>query len=737
MILDPVLPLPLLVPLILLLAAAAGWLCRKACRSLPGKARFACILLYAAAVLAIGALLLNPGRYEKKLVSNMPVWLIASDTSASMASPSTPDAATPSRASLAAGLLKKLAAYQTPERDLRWFGIGHTASRKDDAAALADARPDADASMLASSIDQQLHSLQRQGRTVAGILLLSDGRDSRPDDARQLSIKAAGQNTPIHTVALGGNWEAPDIALSSSRTLVQAYKGTPITLTASVRNSGMGDRQLGIVLLDASGKQVERKIVDVANGKTADVAFSLESPENSSDYTIACEPVAGETRKDNNSAAVTVRAITSKIRVFMAEGSPYWDSKFLAQFLRKQEAFEVKSVHRFSQDRFYQINSGDDTSEPSPDAGIPTSTAEFLRYDIVILGKGMEHLFTPEIAEALQSYVRDHGGLLIFARGKSYGGSMPAMEPLEPFAWQHTVGGEHHLTPTPSGASEGLFGHVLPAPKDAVWKTLPGLEDVWDVDSISPDTRILATTDDGQTPLLTIRRVGMGAVACLNGEGLWKWDFYPEARRDGNIYADFWKQFLPWIQTAAEFRPGFDLSLHAERNPIETSDALRCTMSWRGIGTPGNVELQITPLSDQSSPQTVAARHEGEKNGLHRWTASLVPDKPGDYLLKAILPDQPEIPCPEIRIRVNPLPGELDNLNADREWLARLSESTGGTMLTPDSPAAAWDTVFAMPQDTQSEEEEYRPAWNRWWVLLSIGATLGLAWWIRRRHGLL
>lgn len=111
---------------------------------------------------------------------------------------------------------------------------------------------------------------------------------------------------------------------------------------------------------------------------------------------------------------------------------------------------------------------------------------------MVILGKGAERIITPARAAALHSFVRDYGGLLVFARGKSYAGRFPEMEALEPFAWKAPFPGDHQLTPSPEGVKDGLFGVVLPGTGADVWRSLPPLEDSWDVERIFPGTRVVA-----------------------------------------------------------------------------------------------------------------------------------------------------------------------------------------------------------------------------------------------------
>ena len=737
MIVNPILPLPLLVALAVLAAAAVGYAGLKSTRSFPRAARWACALLEACAVALIVLLFANPGSDEERIVSDKPVWIVAVDKSASMQAPSTSDAASPSRAAVAASTLQQLKRHATSEREIIWLapGLETTPADADELAALPST---GESSPLASLLRVSLASLQRQGRLVAGAVLVSDGIDTGTHGAEGLAMQARSQNVPIHTVATGGTWKAPDLRIDVPRPLVEVFRGAPLTLRATLRNAAMGKRQVRVRLLDSAGAECGARVLSVPDGQSVPIAFTVDQPGESDFYTIACAAEQGETRTDNNSATIAVHAVDSRIRVFMAEGAPYWDSKFLAQYLRNQPEFDVHSIHRLSDERFYALHTGDESESPETEAALPTDASAFLRYDIVILGKGMEHLLTPAATEALASWVRERGGLLIFARGKCYGGSLPAMEALEPFTWTRPAPeGEYRVLPSGEEKGFGLFGPLLPAPEDAVWRGLPSLDDVWEVALPDRQTRVLASSGDGGIPMIATRRIGLGAVACINGEGLWKWGFYPQAREQGNLYTGFWKEFLPWVQTAAEFRPGFDLSLHAARRQVEQGERIDCTLGWRGTGSPGPVEVELAACGKTAPHLTVEAAYRGEIGGLKQWSASLPADTPGNYTLRARLPEQSGIECPELAVAVTAPPGEHDRLDADRGWLLRLSESTGGRALAPETPDEDWDAVFAMPEGSVIHETAYRPAWAQWPPLALIGAALGLAWWIRRRHGLL
>lgn len=727
--LQPILPLPVLVPLVLIAAVLTGWLCAVSCRPLGRVLRGLCVLLACGATLGGAVLLLNPGHVVERPSGAAPVWLVGMDVSASMAAPVADDVAAESRAAVAARVLEQLDGV--PNREVRWVALADSAAPQESAEKLAAHPLNGTSSAVMSALAESIETLRRGGRTVAGAVLITDGRDTRPKAFMQLVARAGAADCPVHVVPLGSTWQAPDLVVTSAHPFVAAYPGVEAVLSAEVRNCRMGDRQLMAELTGANGEVLQRKTFEVPSGTTREVAFTCAA--QSGEFFIRVSPQQGESRDDNNAVRMTVRMVNSRIRVFLAEGAPYWDSKFLAQYLRGQEVFDVRSVHRLSEKRFYHINTGDDDATPAETPNMPTNAEQLSGYDIVVLGKGMERLMDAAAVQALSSWVSEQGGILVLSRGRCYGGRLDGMEALEPFVWGAAPNAaEHCLEPSSDGLSMGLFGRLLPGAEHDVWKSLPPLEDVWEVQECRPQTRVLAAAAGQNIPVLGMMRSGLGAVACLNGEGLWKWDFYPEARHHGNMYREFWRRFLPWVQTAAEFMPGFDLSLHADRSVIREGESFTCLLGWRGMSRPAAVEVQAVNLADGS----VAAQQSAVLRpsvGMPRWECTFAPLPPGEYLLRAVAGDTPS---PECRLTVRSLPTEEDNLNADAELPARVAEATGGMVLPTELTAEQLAAIFTMPEGARATEDVYCPMWAEWQVLAVIAGCLGLLWFIRRRKGL-
>lgn len=739
MIFEPVIPWGWLGVLAAACLLLFGFLLARGTRGFRPRTRILMAAAYLAGIAGILFLLANPGRKETLTVHSRPVWIVALDASSSMTAPMQSSGAGGSRADAARRDLNSIAALVPDGVDVRWAAVKDVSSIFPDAETLARAVPDGGSSALSRSLASLLEAERSEGRAPSGLILLSDGRDTDPAHLARLAREAGALGVPLHTMCYGEKWEAPRLMLEAAGTIIHSFPGNTVQVAARLKNRKLGSVQTAVSLLDDRGAVLDKKVVNVADNADAVVNFSLECPPQSANFTLKCDAVPGdESGPEGHEALFSVQAMRSRIRVFMAEGSPYWDSKFLAQLLRRQPSFDVRSIHMLAAERFYSINTGEETGAEADGESIPSSLEDFLRFDMVILGKGAERLITPARAAALHSFVRDYGGLLVFARGKSYAGRFPEMEALEPFSWKAPFPGDHQLTPSPEGVKDGLFGVVLPGAGSEIWSSLPPLEDSWDVEKIRPGTRVAARSPDGRLPLLAVKRTGMGAVGIINGDGLWKWDFFPEALRLGNWYEDFWGQFLPWMRTAAEFRPGYDLSLHVERASVEPGVPVSFSMSWRGRGLPSGLSVE---LADIRNPEKIlfsaSARQDSSRGGLPRWNGVFTSPGPGRYILRARMAGGGALPMPDVRLDVPEPPGERDNLDAEPAFLASMSELTGGKRLSRAELDKTLPPMMEPPPDYTSREEAFFPLWDRWYVLLGLAVLPALYWWTRRRNGLL
>lgn len=731
-----------------LLALASGWALWLAIRSSAGLARpwrVTIALLRLAAVAMLVLVVLNPGRWHQPVSPSTRSFLVLLDRSSSM---TVPDENGEARWS--AGVKLADEAVKAAGK-AGYVPVGHTFAQALDSGNAelpwSNASADGAGSALPAALDAALAAESARGRNPAGLVVLSDGRQTGVVPELDAAVaRARAFAIPIHTITLGGSWQAKDLRVSSARRQVLAYPGRPVKVPVVVEARGLGPIEAEVILRSEDGTEAARSMVRLPGDGKSVVTLTFDAPAVGGTYSVDSPARPGEEVAGNNRDTVRLRVLSGKTRVFIAEGAPYWDSKFLAQLLRQVPFMEVDSVHRLSDERFFFLSSdgtAEDTAGAADSRPVFPSTAEALsRYDLVVFGKACEHFLTPERMALLTSFIRDQGGAVLFARGKPYSVELPGISALEPVEWGGGQVSSFRLTPAAEGEAAGLFGEALPAVADPLWASLPLLQDAREVQTPKPFARVLAQgvseTGGITTPLLIVRRFGLGVTGLINADGLWKWDFYPEARELGNMYEEFWTQLIQWMASYSEFLPGQDFSLRISSARVLPGDPVTFQIGWRGQSKAPDPRLEVVRGDEVVS--TIVAAPASSDDGRSRWQGTIRAGIPGDYRLR-VAHDNTSAPVaagglPEATLKVASPPGELDNLDADPDYLAAISKATGGQSLRGSESAALLENLGAAASAETREPPVFQPLWTRASFFLLLAGFFSADWIIRRRHGL-
>lgn len=733
---NPAIPLPALIAIAGAVLGVAWWGAWRGSAGLPAGVRGVLLGLRLLAVGAVAALLMDPGRWVNPTTVREPGWLVLLDSSASMRQPT---ADGKSRASTAAELARMARAHAAKAQvplAVRTFAEA-LGPEVDEPPAAADGT----ATRIVAAVSQALQDAAATGAPLAGIVALTDGRQTIGFSQAELdavALSARSQNARVHAVVIGVEDSPADLALLQPRGAITAFAGQSLRVPFAIRSSGLGPVKPVVVLRDEEGGELATLAPDVPPGQTVAAAFEVAAPAASARWTLETPVLPGEVRAHNNQAALNIRVLTSKTRVFLLEGAPYWDSKFLAQLLRAQSHVELQSVHRLSDQRYFRIDTGSNTETDRP--VFPATLAELARFDLVVFGKNADPFLTPENTSMLRAYVRDHGGAVLFSRGKPTTLEQPALEPLEPVVWGSSGTAEFRFAPNRDGEAAGLFGQALPAPDASLWASLPPLRDARQVAMVKPFSRILAdgVAERGSSarfPVLVVRRYGQGVTGLFNGDGLWKWDFFPEARELGNCYEDFWTQVIQWMAGYSEFLPGHDYSLRLPALRGEAGVPVAGVISYRGPADDPRPEVEVTAPDGRAT--RVAPAAVPDPSGRRMWRLSFTPDQSGPWQLRLVdsRPDGP--PAPEAVFTVPQPPAEEDDLAADPDLARALARAAGGGYHEPAGFAAfATANIVKAPPAARESGAVWHSAWRLPAVALVLAAVFAIEWFIRRRQGL-
>ncbi len=716
-----------------------GVLSWRATASLHKNQRLLLCGLRVAGMLGLLYLLTNPGKWVQPITEQTSPWLVLVDRSASMNQPLREI----TRSDQALELLEATVDHADKQDipiEVRSF----------DAAPSGPLDPkelpavDGQGSDLTTSLNQLLAASAASGKAYSGVIVLSDGRQTRmPDEAElaSLVLRLNSYRTRFHGVVIGSGEAATDLSLIATRPSITGFAGQNVRIPFVLKSKDMDPVKPQVRLLDEKGEEIASQAVSVSEGEMAIGAFEIPCPESSTRMEIATDLLDGEVISANNRDSLRIQVLDSKTRVFLAEGAPYWDSKFLAQLLRQQSHIELQSVHRISKDRYFHVNSGDE--EPAENATIfPESLEELSKYDLVVFGKNTDAFLDPATTSALRTYVRDRGGAVLFSRGRSTTGRHPGLEPLEPVSWNNGQLADFRFEPTQDGAASSLFGEALPAIDDAIWSNLPPLKDARTVSAVKPFGRILANASNDSeqglgntTPALIVRRYGQGVTGMMNGDGLWKWDFYPEARELGNMYEDFWVQLIQWMASYSEFMPGHDYALRLSPSSCLPGKTVTLTASYRGSETPEVLEVKVTAPDGKTS--TIQPAPMPGSDGHDQWRASFTPDAVGSWMFEIVEKAEATGPKTMTTLEVIAPPTESDNLATDDSLMNQIAVASEGSLVSAD----AFDGLLSEHlKDAETASANATPVWQsswpKWPFALLLILPYALEWFLRRRQGL-
>ncbi len=723
---------------LLLLAGGGGlllavWFAWRGASTLSRTSRIGLLTLRCLAILGILALLSNPGRWETKGDAEPPGWALLFDRSGSMA---TTDEEGKARLEVARSFATTLIEGSAhPERVRRHL---YDETLGEEWETTGDVVLSGNGTRLDRAGLGLLDRATEEGSRWTGLVVVGDGRQTGGEgELETLASRARALGIPIHTVPLGAKVTKRDVAVTVTRRQFVTLPNQTVTVIVRVANEGLAPVAANLRLVaTSSGDEHGTLAIEVKTGETVSGEFTLPPDSPAGEYKVIMAPLPGDENPGNDESGFTLRILEKRTRVFLVEGAPYWDTKFLAQLLRGQGLMDVDAVYRIRPDRFYKVATGETAVLQETTEVFPDTDAALGHYDLVVIGKGAEAFLTPERIERLSRFVRDRGGALLFSRGKPYAGNFEGLASLEPGLWGEETGAEYTFLPTGDGEESGLFGERLPGIESAVWSGLSPLEDVRTMAELRPFTRVLAVGNrvggGAKVPLLVARRHGRGMVAAVNGDGLWRWGFNPGKEEGEDWYREFWMQMLQWTATYSEFLPGEDFSLQLSSGIAESGETVRARIGYRGGTNPAPVPM--VELSGPAPESLAAAPAGSAEDGNPRWGVVLSPKEPGSYLVELHAGGEPG---PAVPLTILPPPQETDELSSHREVMEQLSAATEGRVWSTNQGSELLALLEPEKASVVLEEAEWVPLWNQPWLLGVIVVLLGAEWAGRRRLGLL
>ncbi|MCX5660463.1 MAG: glutamine amidotransferase [Planctomycetota bacterium] len=705
------------------------------------------LALRGSALLLLLFFILQPARLpEAQKIHTKRTLALLIDTSGSMTVPSAGEGS-PTRLDLLRDVLTKhrVVGNVTDQANLAIYGFDNrpTPVKADALAALVAGGRQTD---LAAAIEQtvKLH----QNDDLAGLLLLTDGRNTQGSDPRDPARKL---KIPLFCVAIGNDPAATgpaaakvlkDLAVESVAADPRVILGRPAQVVATVSAKGYGARQVKVELLEGD-KVLLTSAVAVSDQQSRRQALLSVKPTSVGvhEYTIRVPLEPGESNPANNLASFKVDVVDPVNRLVYLDRLRQ-ERKFLRPLLAAQPNIRYTAV--VQQDAKRVMVDGNDNDMKRDAASLSADQLRGIK--AVILGDLPANAFTAEQLASLRDWVDKGGALLVMAGPGSLGaaglGTTPlasvlpvSLDPAPRYLEQ-----ESPVDLTPEGAAHPAFQKVA-----KTWIKATPLLSRFDVASVKGGaTTLMATTDPGKSPVVVSQPFGRGKVAVVLTDSTWRWQlgFDPSnAGPGGSEHAIFWRQLIDWLLPDLTDRSAgaSQVQLIADRTQYEMNDSVMLLASVRGgdgtVNEGANVEFAVgTP---DGRPIQLTGKFEPAPGGgvySAKFDAALVGQY--DIQVTARANNQP-LGSDQIQVRVVEPMLEFRRTDPDRALLRELASLSGGAYLEPAGLDDLVKTAKLEPREVwvqPNAQKDAVPAWDRWWLLSAFIALMAAEWFVRRKN---
>jgi uncharacterized membrane protein len=564
--------------------------------------------------------------------------------------------------------------------------------------ALGKLEPIGQSTQVSDSIRGVLDDLQ--GQRLAGIVLVTDGRETpaRPMAATVAQLKDAGIR--IYPVAIGSDAAPLNIELQSATAQDSAFKGDIVNVKAMVRGTGLPDggrdvavrltdKKSGQPLLGPDGRPVETHVTLTSDQPVqTELQFKPEEVGNL-DVVVSAEKLPGEIDEEDNSRTLQVSVLDAKVSLLYVDGYPRWDYRYVKNEMIRDKSVELSCLLTSADPDFRQEGT-------RPITRFPESINEMLDYDVIIFGDVDPRQFSDAQLQLVSQFVSEKGGGFGMVAGPQSSPQAFRGTPIEtilPVNISQVATDEEHATITDGfrpvltkeGENSSIFRFFPDKLRNAQYMKdqMPPL--FWycrgvTVKQGAGEVYAQHPTDmdpsNHPAPLLVLGRFGAGRTLFSAIDDSWRWRLYTGE----SVFDTYWVQQLRYLARGRKLGQR-RLSLVASRPTYQLGDQVRVVLRVLDpqllTQLPEQLDGQIRDGEGKMIREETFSRQEGDND---IYTLSFTADKVGTFSVH-LPPITGEADGIEAPIRVDVPQLEMADPRVDKVSLTQLAE------LSRDIPA--------------------------------------------------
>lgn len=565
------------------------------------------------------------------------------------------------------------------------------------------------------------------GRHFSAALVFSDGvHNIGPDPTAALVDFPA----PVFAISLGQTTPENDTWIADVLTNEIAYSNTKVPIEVIVRSTGYGGAN-AVLSLRQNGQPIVTQSIALPSDLEEKVVRLEFTPEAAGMYKLdlVLSPQEGEVTARNNSRAIYMKVLESKLQIVVVAGAPGPDVSFLARALQRDENVTVRT--------FAAINATEISGGALPgqeEAG-----------DIAcIVAINMPRNRNARLQQWLQQQVQENRKPLLFLSGPvAAANELWQFRELLPLADPPLLTREEPVQASP--ALQGLLHPILRFDQNqgdlrSRIEALPPVFSTLRRISVLPGAETLLTSTmpasaRGATitaqPLLVAHRQGERKSLSFFGAGFWRWHLMMQSLQSGHdLYERLMVNAVRWLVSTEDTKL-FRVTTNKEVYRSGEEVVVTAQAYFEDYSTRDNLTVSATIAGPEQSREILL---EGRGRGLYEGRFHAIGG--GDYTLRATAREGDQnVGSDDSKFTVEAFSIEFQQTAANPALLEKVTQQTGGYTIQADS-LAAWVDGLEFPA-RRLQESRTIPLWNRWPLLVLVILTLCLEWYLRKRKGML
>ena len=605
-----------------------------------------------------------------------------------------------------------------------------------------------------------------QGQRLAGVVILTDGRDTPTSPLAEAYKALANYGVKIYPVAVGSDQAPKNIEVQSVGMQDSAFKDDIVNVKVMLRATGyepghpvklkLTDKKTGVALRDPDGKPVE-KIVAVADDKPMEQELLFKPDQiGPLDVRVEAEKQPGEVDEQDNIRTAQISVLDARITVLFVEGYPRWEYRYIKNEMIRDKTVNLSCILLSADPTFAQEHSDLKSRGESekfkyfPFSQFPTSMEQLMECDVVLFGDVDPRQLADAQLQMISDFVSKKGGGFGMIAGPQWSPAAYRNSPIEAIlpvnalrteaGWPtEAVSEGFRPVLTKDGQNSSIFRfftdraqndrYIKEQLQPLFWycrgiTAKPGVGDVLaeHPTDLGPDGR--------KAPLLVTGRFGAGRTLFSAIDDSWRWRFYTGE----SVFDTYWVQQLRYLARGKKLGQR-EMTFTADRSTYELGNQVRVGLRVLNPALLQQLPAEIPVQVKDDAGQTVASQKlQREAGQPDYYTASFAADRVGHYTL-ALPPTISNAGRLDLPVEVIVPRLELADPQVDRVLLSRVASDTAGQAVSLEEARAK------LPELIQSAARTIplifrTPIWDKPIVMLLFVLLLTAEWVLRKVYGL-